>query len=140
MSSDENKALVTGYFEAYWARGEEAAMDAAFAPDMVDHNPLPGQGPGLAGMRDALTAMLAGLRIEALSLDQVLAESDLVGVVWSARIAHVGPFFGVPATGKVVPVRGIDVHRVRDGKIVELWHNEDILGLLAQIGALPTPG
>jgi predicted ester cyclase len=47
---------------------------------------------------------------------------------------------GVPPTGKQVTVTAIDIARLADDKIVEHWGQMDTLGLLQQLGAIPTPG
>ena len=44
---------------------------------------------------------------------------------------------GVPATGRSIELRGINMFRVKDGRVVEQWAELDMLGLLQQIGAIP---
>jgi predicted ester cyclase len=58
---------------------------------------------------------------------------------WIMRGTHNGPFMGIPATGKPVTVAGIDVFRIANGQIVELWQHLDHLGMLQQLGVIPTP-
>ena len=59
---------------------------------------------------------------------------------WSPASTHSGDFMGVPATGNKISVRGIDISRVAGGKVVEGWSEADMMGLMAQIGALPDSG
>jgi predicted ester cyclase len=66
------------------------------------------------------------------------AQGDLVVTRWTFRGRHTGEVFGVPATGKPVTMSGVFIDRVEDGKIVEHWDEADVLGLLQQIGALPS--
>jgi predicted ester cyclase len=47
--------------------------------------------------------------------------------------------FGRPPTGRPVPIEGYDILRIRDGKIIEAWIEQDRIGLLRQIGAVPDP-
>ena len=35
---------------------------------------------------------------------------------------------------------GMDITRSEGGKIVESWHQEDMLGLMQQLGVIPAPG
>jgi hypothetical protein len=42
--------------------------------------------------------------------------------------------------GKQVTMSGIDILRISDGKIVEMWNQEDVLGMMQQLGAIPEPG
>jgi predicted ester cyclase len=58
---------------------------------------------------------------------------------WSFQGTHRGEFFGVPPTGRTVTTSGIDIWRVRDGRIVENQQVVDNLGLLQQLGAVPQP-
>ena len=53
---------------------------------------------------------------------------------------HEGKFTGVAPTGKQVTMAGVDIFRIAGGKIVELWNQEDVLGMMQQIGAVPAPG
>jgi predicted ester cyclase len=53
---------------------------------------------------------------------------------------HRGEFMGVPATGKHVVIDVIDIIRIADGQLIEHWNVLDMLGLMQQVGALPTRG
>ena len=59
---------------------------------------------------------------------------------WTARGTHTGDLWGIPGTGKEVTVTGTSIDRIKDGWIVESWSNWDALGLMQQLGAIPTPG
>jgi steroid delta-isomerase-like uncharacterized protein len=67
--------------------------------------------------------------------DQV-AEGDTVVTRWSAAGTHAGDFAGVPATGRLVTVSGIHIHRVRHGRLTEHWEELNLLGVLRQLGVL----
>ena len=47
---------------------------------------------------------------------------------------------GISATGNQIEVKGIEVFRIADGKIVELWASMDNLGMMQQLGVLPPMG
>ena len=65
-------------------------------------------------------------------------DKPLVAVRWTGTVTHLGPFHGAPATGRRISVSGINVYRLRDGKIAQEWEQMDSLGMLAQLGLLPT--
>ncbi len=69
--------------------------------------------------------------------DQI-AEDDRVATRWTARFTHSGTFMGIPPTNKEVSVNGISIYRFAEGKIVEVWINWDRLGLLQQLGVIPS--
>ncbi len=70
----------------------------------------------------------------------MVAEGDLVASHWTARATHQGELMGAPPTGTAVTITGTAIDRVAGGMIMESWVNTDHLGLLQQIGALPTSG
>jgi predicted ester cyclase len=57
-----------------------------------------------------------------------LSSGDRVAIRWSAGGVHAGNLLGVPATGRRVDITGIDIFRVKDGKLAEMWQNWDQLG------------
>jgi predicted ester cyclase len=58
---------------------------------------------------------------------------------WTARGTNTGELLGMPATGKPARVTGISIIRIAAGKMVEGWGNFDALGMLQQLGVIPTP-
>jgi predicted ester cyclase len=53
---------------------------------------------------------------------------------------HTGGFLNIPPSGKSVTMTGTDIVRIVDGKVRDIWHVEDAMGHLQQIGAIPAPG
>jgi predicted ester cyclase len=72
-----------------------------------------------------------------ITVEQQLAEGDLVATRWSGRGTHDGELMGVSPTGKQVTVSGLTISRLEGGKIVEEFQNWDTLGMLQQLGAVP---
>lgn len=64
-----------------------------------------------------------------------MAEGDLVAARWTTIGTHTGPWAGIDSTGKQVTFSGVNIFRLEDGKVVELWNHRDDLGLMDQIGA-----
>jgi steroid delta-isomerase-like uncharacterized protein len=136
MSDTANKAIVRRYYDEVLNQGNLAALDALAAMDYVEHNPLPGQGEGLQGLRDRAGMLGAAFRPR-FTLEDVIAEGDRVAVRWTNHGVHQGPFAGMPATGRAFAITGIDIHVLRDGKLAEHWDVVDQLSLLQQLGVLP---
>lgn len=116
---------------------DEDAIRALMAPDVVDHNPDPGQGPGVDGVIAAFREMRAAFPDMTVEVLRVIAEGDLAAS--HARFAgtHRGDFAGMPATGKRVEVEVVDMTRWVDGRMAERWGVFDAAGMLAQLGVLP---
>jgi steroid delta-isomerase-like uncharacterized protein len=72
-----------------------------------------------------------------MSADLLIAEGDLVTVMWTGRGTNTGTGNGLPATGKSLAARGITIWRIVDGKITEEWSAFDQLSIMQQLGLLP---
>jgi predicted ester cyclase len=70
----------------------------------------------------------------------VIAKGDKVVTRWTARGTHKGGLQGIPPTGKQLTVTGIVIERLSNGKRVEGWSNFDALGMLQQLGVIPSMG
>ncbi len=140
MSAEENKALVRRYFEAIDDRRDAAVVDEFLAPDFVSHNPSPGYGSDREGQKQAFAHFLAAAPDGYHIIDDQIAEGDKVVTRLTAHGTQTGELFGIPPTNTRITMTGIAVHRVRDGKIVEHWHEIDMLSGLQQLGVIPAPG
>ena len=74
--------------------------------------------------------------------DMVVTEEDgqYQMILWTFEANHTGPLGPIPPTGRKVTMSGIDVFRVENGEIQELYLAQDALGLMQQLGIVPTPG
>lgn len=140
MSGTENKALIRSFYEAVWNQGNLSAISQYVASDLVDHNPgFPGQPAG----RDGFAQLVAMVRNAFPDLHRTIglqvAEGDLVVNYFTDHDTNTGAFMGLPATGKQATMNGINIERIAGGKIVELWHVEEIFSLMMQLGLVPPP-
>ena len=134
VDTDTNKAIVRDFIDSLFSEGDLTAVDRYLGEDFVDHDP-PFDGPGGAeGIRAAGAAMRAGCPDWHSELHALIAEDDIVAERFTASGTHRGEMFGVAATGRSLELRGINIFRLRDGKIVERWGRLDELGLLRQLG------
>jgi steroid delta-isomerase-like uncharacterized protein len=139
MSTEENKAIVRRWF-AETDKGNVAIVDELCHPDYIDHSPpLPGMPRGNAGVRRANEVLGAAFPDTVHIIDDQVAEGDKVVTRLRGRGTFTGEFLGIPPNGKVVEITGISIHRLADGKLVEHWANADLLSLMQQLGAIPTP-
>lgn len=112
------------------------AFDDLVAADAVDHDPAPGQVPGPEGYRamfGQLRTAFPDLRVE---VDHLTATGDDVAIAYTVTGTHGGPFQGHEPTGKTVEVRGVQIGRFADGKLVERWGSSDQLGIMTQLGLI----
>lgn len=140
MSTEQNKSIVRRVIEEGWNRGNLAIFDELLSPTHIDHNPIPGQSPGVAGVKQNVSFYRAAFPDVRSTIEQQIAEGDRVVTRWTAMGVNSGSFMGAPPTGKAVTITGITINRVVGGKIVETWNNFDQLGMLQQLGMAPMPG
>jgi len=134
-----NSQCVRDFVEEVLNQGNIEAAGRFFWEDMVEQVPFPGQGPGLAGLKEVLRGMRAGFPDMHWSVEEQLAEGDKVLTRFEWTGTHRGEFLGVPASGRSVRVWGMVVDRFQEGKIKETRIIMDVLGLMMQIGAFPPP-
>jgi steroid delta-isomerase-like uncharacterized protein len=108
-----------------------------FAVDAVDHDPAPGQSPGREGFREFFRALARAFPDARFDPEYLVADDDHVCVAYKLTGTHKGPFLDIPATGKRIEVRGVQVGRFENAQIVERWGSTDELGIMQQIGAIP---
>jgi predicted ester cyclase len=139
---ETNKALVHRLYERLMANGDVTAAEEILAGGYVDHS-VPGMAEaGRAELIGVVQAVRAAIPDIAPTVDQAVAEGDLVAVRITARGHHTGAPFppGIPAAGRAIEWREQHIYRVADGRIVEHWAVFDNLAILQQLGAIPAPG
>lgn len=134
MSPEQNKALVHRFIEQVFTKGNIVLADELLAADFRDHTAPPGIAPGLEGAKQVFAAFRTAFPDLEASIGGLVAEDDKAAIYGTFRGTHRGAFFGIPATGKQMEMHWIDVYRITGGKIVEVWHVEDFLGMLQQLG------
>ena len=140
MPTDDNKALVSRYFNAAWNQGNSAVIDDLFAATFHHHNPGVPNGGSREGFKLFNGAFRSAFPDLRLNQDDVIADEDKVVTRFTAQGTHQGELQGIPPTGKQITLTGIEIMRVSGGKIVEGWVEFDQLGMLQQLGVIPSMG
>ena len=136
MSKEVNSNALGKFAEAV-NTGNFAAFDEVVASDCVDHDPAPGQVPGPEGYRMFFTHMRTAFPDLSVSPDTVVADDESIAFAYTLTGTHNGPLMGIPPTRKKVKIRGLQISKFKDGKMVERWGSSDELGLLTQLGVGP---
>jgi steroid delta-isomerase-like uncharacterized protein len=139
MSKDVNLAAL-GKFAEGVNTGNFELFNEVVAPNCVDHDPAPGQGPGPDGYRFFFTQMRTAFPDFNAAPEAVVADDESIAFAYTLTGTHKGPFLGLPATGKKIKIRGVQFSKFKDGKMVERWGSSDELGLLKQLGITQLPG
>ena len=134
---ERNKAVALRVFEEIFNQGKFSVADEIYAPDFKNHG-LDGRGVDryvdLKVDQDAVHAEKKAFPDLKMTVDNMVAEGDLVAVHWTFRGTHTHDgYAGLPATGTKVLITGITIWRVVDGKITDEWSSFNEMGFYAQI-------
>ena len=138
MTSTQNKQLVEEFISALFNNGDLTAVDRYLDPGFINHDPpLPGSPDGPEGMRQAAELFRQAFPDWRSDVQHMIAEDDLLVEHFIAHGTHRGSVMGETPTGQHVVLRGINIFRIVDGKILERWGRLDDLGLMQQLGLAP---
>jgi predicted ester cyclase len=131
--------LYLRWLNEVWGAGDYAVADEVLDEHLVDHNRLPGQPEGRAGDVWAAGMIRTAFPDLRFTADVVFESGDLVTGRWTMTGTQTGPLamLGLPPTGRPVVMTGQEIFRAADGRFVEVWHQEDLPGVLGQLGLQP---
>jgi steroid delta-isomerase-like uncharacterized protein len=140
MSTETNKATVRRMNDQLWNEGRVDLIGEFFTEDTVSH----AAGlPSSSGLEELKASVVMGQNAYAdlrLSFGDLIADGDKVAYTWTLQGVHQGELYGIPPTGKQVTTSGVTINRLVNGRIVETWMFPDTMGLMQQLGVVPTPG
>ena len=127
-----NKGRVREIIDRIFVHQDDAAIDALIAKDFVPHTfgPMP---PGREGLRAGMRRAGAGISDPEFVIHDIIAEGDRVAARLTTSARHTGTFMGIEPSGKRYSIDEIHIFRLRDGLLVEHWHEFDKAALLAQL-------
>jgi steroid delta-isomerase-like uncharacterized protein len=142
MSEEENKALVRREIEELFNHtGSLDVVEEVYAPDFIGHDPtMPEAINGIEGARQFAAGMRSAFPDLTCTIEDQIAEGDKVVSRWSASgTHHVETEEMGPATGNRMEITGISIEQISEGKVVESWDNYDAMGMMQQLGFIPSP-
>jgi predicted ester cyclase len=141
MSAEENKTAFRRVPEEVINTGNLDVAGEVIASDYVEHVPYPpGMLSGFEGWKLFFTMFHTAFPDMHYTVENILAEGDMVAMHVTARGTHQGEFMGIAPTGTEVTWTETHIGRFENGKLVEHWGNSDDLGMMEQLGAIPEPG
>ena len=139
MSTQENATVIRRFAEEVITKGDIDSAARFVWEDVVEQVPLPGQGPGLEGLKDILRSMRSAFPDLNFTIKEQIAEGEKVASRFEWTGTHQDEFLGVPATLRQVRVWGIVIDRLEEGRIKDTRIIMDTLGLMMQLGVFPPP-
>jgi steroid delta-isomerase-like uncharacterized protein len=140
--TEENKQVVRRYLERTLNDGDLSAIEDVVAEDAVVHLPTALEAErGREPLKRFVRELRTGFPDLRIAVELIFGERDRVVVRWvSTQMTHSGPYQGIPPTGRSARITAIDIFRVADGKVQEIWFNLDGLGPLQHLGLVPPEG
>lgn len=137
----QNKALFHRWFEQAWNAGHYEVAHEVISPKMKVHGaggqPVEMGPDGLIGLISTWRGAFPDGQMVSSGL---IAEGDLVAALLTWRGTHTGEFYGIPASGREVVCTSIGLDRIEGGIIVDGWGELDMVGMMQQMGGMPTLG
>ena len=138
MSIEQNKMVAKRFVNELWNTQNLDIVDEIIDPDVVLHDTLWNDVRG----REALKKWWKEIIFSAFSdihmtVEDLFGEDDKVSHRWVSTSKHTGALMMVPPTGKDLRWTGQNIYWFKDGKIVELWMNQDHPGIIGQLGLMP---
>jgi steroid delta-isomerase-like uncharacterized protein len=134
----ESHKQVSRRFTELFSTDDVSRADEVFAPGVVFHGLSGGDLHGIEAVKAFIAAYRAAFPDAISTVEDQVAEGDRVVTRWRARGTHHGRLGELPASGRAFDVGGITIERMAAGRIAEVWVARDELGLLRQLGAIPS--
>ena len=132
----DTRNLIRRLIEDVYGQGKVELIEELLHEDYLEH-PMPaGFSPDREGLRSFIQALHGALSDVDATVERTLVDDGQVAFRWRITGMHTGEFLGIPPSHNPVETTGNDVAVVRDGKIEERWCEQDLLSLMAQLGAI----
>jgi steroid delta-isomerase-like uncharacterized protein len=132
----QNPILLADTFAEALNTSNVNLFDTFVAKNYVNHNPFVAQG--VQGVKEFFAGWLTAFPDTAVTVEDAFVAGDKVVGRYTYRATHQGSFLDIPATGRPITMRSIDIWRVQDGMFVEHWDELNLLEVMQQLGVVPT--
>ncbi len=139
-SKDEVADIMDRYFDKVMTQGKLELIDELVTPEFaltILTLPEPIRGP--EGLKQFVQRLRGAFPDLVFNVGKVISEGNFVTARWSNVGTQSGTFLGAPATNKSITDHGVDIFRLANGKIAEIWIYEHDLQLMQQLGVVATP-
>lgn len=132
----DNQAIVEGFIEMLNNHNFKQAHNL-IAENAINHAGGMGDFRGIEAWKMVASQYFSAFPDLKVNIEFLLSEGDYVVIRLKYEGTHLGEMMGIPPTGKTVKVGGTEIYYLENGRIAEEWGQQDNLGLLQQIGAIP---
>jgi|TARA_B110000263_G_scaffold162479_1_gene141375 steroid delta-isomerase-like uncharacterized protein len=133
--SAENRALFQEFVNGM-NKKDVSFVDRLVDPDFVDHDPAPGQAPGLQGIKDLMQMFFTAFPDLHVTVNRLVADEDTVAGAVTTEGTQDGDFMGIPKSGMKISITELHMMRIANGKMVEHWGVGDGMTMMQQLGVM----
>jgi steroid delta-isomerase-like uncharacterized protein len=138
VSDEDNKALVRRFVDEVQSAGNIDLIDEICSPEFVNHSALPGIPADCEGIKIVTAMFRRAFPDSYFTVEDMVAEGDKVATRKTFHGTHEGEFMGIPPSGRSVSMGLMDIVRISEGRVVEHWSMGDTLGMMQQLGVIPS--
>jgi steroid delta-isomerase-like uncharacterized protein len=138
MSTETNKAICRRYLDQVWNERRTELHEEFVDENIVQHIESMPPLPGIENVKAGLDGAISAVPDFQIHVEDAIAEGDKVVYRWTLKGTHQGDYLGIPATGKKFEQTGVAIYRLADARIVEIWFHTDLMGLMQDLGTIPT--
>jgi steroid delta-isomerase-like uncharacterized protein len=141
QTTEIHKAMIRQFVEVVKNKRHLEELEDIFQPNYQEHNPTVSSfGPGVVGYKNFLNHLFTAFPEDSVTIDEIVAEGDMVVYRGTESGTHKAEFLGIPPTGKNATWTEIQFFRFRDGKVTEHWVDVDLFSWFTQLGVIPPMG
>ena len=138
MTETDNKSIIRRFIEEGLNKLDATLVDEVYSADYIGHDPDRPTPRTIADLKQGFVGLLGKVFAHPqFSIEQLVAEGDLIAWHWTFRATHQGEIMSIPATAKQITFGGVNIFRLENGKVVKDWVYRDTVGMMRQSGALP---
>ena len=135
VKMNNNKELMQRYHKA-WSNRDLEKLRTMLDDNCITYNLATGEERNVSFETEACEIWHQSFDNVQVNIQQMVAEDDKVTVYWLLSSTHTKEFMNIKATNKDVQVPGMEINRIVDGKIVEIWRLSDTMSLMQQLDAI----
>jgi steroid delta-isomerase-like uncharacterized protein len=139
MTNTDLKNVTRKLYAAFNA-GNLRALDVLLSDTFVEHEDTPGIPPNKDGLKQFVLMLRQAFPDAVFEVADSAAEQDKVWTRVVVTGTQRGTYFGIPPTGRAIRIEVFDICRIANDQIVEHWGLSDQMGVMRQLGVLPSPG
>jgi steroid delta-isomerase-like uncharacterized protein len=133
--SAENRALFQEFVNGM-NKKDVSFVERLVDPNFVDHDPAPGQAPGLQGIKDLMQMFFTAFPDLHVTVNRLVADEDTVAGAVTTEGTQDGDFMGIPKSGMKISITELHMMRIANGKMVEHWGVGDGMTMMQQLGVM----